>query len=369
MISQYKIKNEDIIPSPALIFNEQAIRSNICRAIEIAGGAERLRPHVKTHKTREIVMMQQEYGISKFKCATIAEAEMLGLCKAADVLLAYPLVGPNVNRFIQLIKSFPETEFSAVVESRRGAELLSEAAADSGVEVSVYLEIDPGLHRTGIAPDDAAVDLYSFLNKKSFINPVGLHCYDGHIHQSDLSDRTSEATECYQTVSWLKQKIEESGMKVQNIVIGGTPAFPIYAQFPDVQLSPGTCFLHDWGYSKAYPEMTFNFGALVITRVISVHPEQSIFTIDIGCKAIASDPVVRGTIIGHPEAEPLFQNEEHWVFRQISGELPAEGTILYVLPSHICPTSALYSKAHIIDGSGVWYKNWKIEARNRRLSI
>ncbi|HAK46183.1 MAG TPA: hypothetical protein DCO79_09745 [Spirochaeta sp.] len=370
MITQFIISNGDKIPSPALIFNEQAIKSNISKAIETAGGPTRLRPHVKTHKTREIVKMQQESGISKFKCATIAEAEMLGLCGAEDVLLAYPLVGPNVDRFIELVKSFTETEFSVVAESRRGAELLSAAAADSGVEIPVYLDLDPGLHRTGIEPGNSAIELYKYISKLPYLKAAGIHCYDGHIHQSELSVRAAAANECYQASLSVQHKIEESGMKAENLVIGGTPAFQIYAQFPDVQLSPGTCFLNDWDYAKNYKDMQFDFAAVVLTRVISVHPEQSCFTIDTGCKAIASDPdSARGLILELPDAQPLYQNEEHWVFKLITNELPEEGQILHVLPTHICPTSALYSQAHIINSKGDWYTNWKIEARNRRLSI
>lgn len=87
---------------------------NIKKMIEIAGGAERLWPHVKTHKMKKMIQIQMEMGITKFKGATIAEAEMSAECGASDVLLAYPLIGPNIGRFLELQKAYPKTRFWAI---------------------------------------------------------------------------------------------------------------------------------------------------------------------------------------------------------------------------------------------------------------
>src|SRR5690606_33818635 len=93
---------------------------------------DRLRPHVKTHKTAELTLLQMEAGIRKFKCATIAEANMLGVCGVPDVLLAYPLVGPKIDRFLGLVQSFPSTRFSAIVDSLTAAQALSETSMLAG---------------------------------------------------------------------------------------------------------------------------------------------------------------------------------------------------------------------------------------------
>src|SRR4051794_8158610 len=103
----YAVRDTSAIYTPALLFYKDLIRQNIDRAIAIAGGAERLRPHVKTHKTREIVQMELAVGITRHKCATIAEAEMLAECGAPDVLLSYNLVGPNCARMAKLVQRYP----------------------------------------------------------------------------------------------------------------------------------------------------------------------------------------------------------------------------------------------------------------------
>src|SRR5690349_16091307 len=96
----YEISDIDELDSPALVFYPERIRENIRVLKTMINDVGRLRPHVKTHKTREAAQLMMEAGISKFKCATIAEAEMLGMVKAPDVLLAYQPVGPKINRLI-----------------------------------------------------------------------------------------------------------------------------------------------------------------------------------------------------------------------------------------------------------------------------
>ncbi len=86
--------------------------------IEIAGGVTWLRPHVKTHKMAEVIKLQMQMGISKFKVATLAEAEMVAGCGAADVLLAFPQVGPNAERFSHLVAAFPGCHFSTWLTTR-----------------------------------------------------------------------------------------------------------------------------------------------------------------------------------------------------------------------------------------------------------
>lgn len=98
MDSRYRIADTSQIITPALVVFRELLEDNLRRMIEIAKRPERLRPHCKTHKTREIARMELELGIVKHKCATFAEAEMLASVGIKDIFLAYNLVGPNVRR-------------------------------------------------------------------------------------------------------------------------------------------------------------------------------------------------------------------------------------------------------------------------------
>src|SRR6188472_2814058 len=103
----YRITNIDAIDSPALVIYKDRVIQNINTAVSMVGDIKRLRPHVKTHKSKEAAQLMMDAGIHKFKCATIAEAEMLAMIHAPDVLLAYQPVGPKLQRFIALIKKYP----------------------------------------------------------------------------------------------------------------------------------------------------------------------------------------------------------------------------------------------------------------------
>src|SRR5438309_3727065 len=105
----YALSDVATVFSPSLVFFPELIRRNIQRVVEMAGSPQRLRPHVKTHKTREIARLLLDAGVTKHKCATIAEAEMRATAGAPDVLIAYPLAGPNLRRLVDLTPKYPHT--------------------------------------------------------------------------------------------------------------------------------------------------------------------------------------------------------------------------------------------------------------------
>ena len=128
MTPWYRVTNLEDVPSPSLLLYPDRIQENIDRMIKMAGGTARLRPHLKTHKLAELVRMQLAAGIDKFKCATIAEAEMAAGAGAPDVLLAYPVVGPNAARYLHLTQRFPGTRFSCLADNASAVIALAEAS-------------------------------------------------------------------------------------------------------------------------------------------------------------------------------------------------------------------------------------------------
>ena len=369
MKSKHWVHNSASLPSPALIFYEDAIVANTLAVIAKTGHPGRLRPHVKTHKTVEICSLQIALGVTKFKCATLAEAQMTAQAGAAEVLVAYPLVGPNIELFLGLIERFPQTKFQAVFDDATMLQALAAGARRRNLAVEVLIDIDAGMHRTGVLPEDADA-LYALAAHTPGVVPGGLHGYDGQNHQSDLAERTAAADKCYRDIQALRTRLGYQGLSVPRVVLGGTPPYAFYAGKDDVEVSPGTCFLHDWGYASKFPDLRFEAAALVLTRVISVNPGQNTFTLDLGHKAIAADPPgARGRLYGLPEdfAQPLFQSEEHWVWQWGVGHLPSIGEEFYVQPTHICPTVNLHARAHVVDATGTWVKDWDVVGRNREI--
>src|SRR5262249_20334366 len=158
-------------------------------------------------------------------------------------------------------------------------------------EVEVLLDIDVGQHRTGIAPCEEAVAFYELTDRLPGLRPGGIHVYDGHNHQESPVEREAAVRTQIEPVLDLRCKLERKGLPVPRLVVGGTPTFPIYARmsFPGLECAPGTCVLHDHGYSAHFPDLAgFTPAALLLTRVIS-RPTPTRMTLDLGYKAVASD--------------------------------------------------------------------------------
>lgn len=372
MNPHYAIRDTSGIFSPALLFYKDLIRRNIARTVELAGDAARLRPHVKTHKTREIVDLEMQAGIRKHKCATIAEAEMLASRDAADVLIAYPLVGPNCGRLARLIQAYPRCRFSVIADHPAGIMALSQALAAQGQKVDVLLDIDVGQHRTGVAPGAEALELYEMIHRAPALTAAGLHVYDGHNHQESLAERQNAARTQIEPVLKLRTALEQKKLPVPRFVVGGTPTFPMHARLdvPGLECSPGTLVLHDHSYSSLFPDLQgLTPAALLLTRVIS-RPTPTRLTLDLGYKAVASDPPAgkRCRLLDVPDYEPILQNEEHFVIETPAADRYRPGDEVFAVPTHICPTVALHRQAYVIE-NGQLAGTWEIAARDRMLSV
>jgi D-threonine aldolase len=364
----YQISNADDVPSPALIFYPDRIEENIRRMIRIAGGTGRLRPHMKTHKCAEVIKLHIAHGITKFKCATIAEAEMVASCGATEVLLAYQPVGPNVHRLCEMIAKMPQTRFATVVDDEAALRTLSETARQQNVAVEVLIDLDCGQHRTGIEPGERAFELYKLICSLPGIHAGGLHAYDGHIHDADVKARAAACEKAFTPVAELRQQIVSAGLPWPRVVAGGTPTFPFHARRADVECTPGTCALWDWGYSTNLPDLDFLHAAVLLTRVVS-KPTGDRLCLDVGHKAVASEmPHPRVYFPDLRDAKPVAHNEEHLVLETPRASEFAVGSVFYGIPWHVCPTVALHSESVVVkDGRAA--AHWNIAARARRLTI
>jgi D-serine deaminase-like pyridoxal phosphate-dependent protein len=366
-VAWYSIENVPEIDSPALLVYPDRVVENIRRMIAMAGNVGRLRPHMKTHKLPEVIKLQLAQGITKFKCATIAEAEMTANCGAKDVMLAHQPIGPKVKRFIELINRFPNTNFSTIADSPEVLQSLSAAALAAKTTLEVLIDVDCGMHRTGIEPSGAA-ELYRMLCSLPGLVPGGLHAYDGHIRSKDPTERANACKAAFIPVRALRDDLIGAGLPVPRVVAGGTPTFPIHARHPDVECSPGTLVFWDAGYGTNCPDMDFLNAALVLTRVVS-KPGGNRLCLDLGHKAIASEnPHPRVLFLNLPDAKAISHSEEHLVVETESADEIELGKCIYGVPWHVCPTVALHAEAVVVR-SGHAQDRWEVTARRRRLSV
>lgn len=366
--SWYALKNIEGIISPALLVYPDRIERNIKTMLDMSKGPDFLRPHIKTHKTAEIIHLQLRQGLYKFKCATLAEAELLAKCRAPDVLLAMQPVGPNIERFFQLMETYPKTRFSALADHPNIVEEMGKRARQKKRPVALWMDVNTGMDRTGILPDETAVGLYLKMYAHSHIEVMGLHTYDGHIGNTDASEREKRCDTAFGSVLSLKNKLASQNIEVPRIVAGGSPTFPFHAQREGVEASPGTTLLWDAGYARLYPEMDFLPAAVLFTRIIS-KPTKGILCTDLGHKWIAPEmPFPRVRFLDKEDWHQKGQSEEHFVIEcENSGAYPI-GDAAYALPVHICPTVAKYAQLLVVV-EGEVTDTWKVAARDQTLSL
>jgi D-serine deaminase-like pyridoxal phosphate-dependent protein len=346
----------------------ERIEENIKKMIAFAGGPKNLRPHIKTHKIAEIIHLQLKYKINKFKCATIAEAELLAICGAKDILFAMQPVGRNISRFFELIEKYPSSNFSTLVDNYNSVNEISKTAKAANKTADVWLDINNGMNRTGIIPDMKAVELFKCIAEDTNMEIKGLHVYDGHIHNSDLEERTKVCNDAFQSVIDLKNAIEKSGLKVDKIVAGGTPTFPIHCKRESVETSPGTSLLWDEGYGANYKDLDFLPAAVLITRVIS-KPKSDYICLDLGHKSVAPEMALpRVKFLNIKNCEQVSQSEEHLVLKTSEADKYTIGDVFYAIPYHICPTVAKYNQVLTVENEKI-SGSWVVAARDNSINI
>lgn len=356
----YALTNESTQDTPALLVYPDRIQQNIDRAIEIAGGVEQIRPHVKTHKMLKVGEMQVASGITHFKCATIAEAEMMAMAGAQDVLIAYQLSEPRIVQLAKLIQDYPATSFSSLVDNQGSANSLVEKFTENS-PAEVFLDIDAGHHRTGIPIGPELDDLIRTMEASPTVTIRGLHVYDGHNTDPSLEKRIALSEAALASVlPYLSQHPD------WELVTGGSPSFGAHCLHQDRRCSPGTFVFWDHGYQQKYPEYGFVYAAVLATRVISKLDDQT-FCLDLGHKHVASEgaaPQIH--LFGTPPYEQVIHSEEHLVLKFDEPMDLGVGEMLYGVPRHICPTVALYDSASVISNH-VEKDQWEVTARNLTL--
>ena len=364
----YLANDVNEITSPSILIYPDRIEANIKKMIDIAGGPDRLRPHVKTHKMSEIIKLQMKYGILKFKCATIAETEMVAGCGAPDILLAVQPVGPNIDRFFKLKQEFKKVKISCIADNEDIIIQLSDMARKTGLETNVWLDINSGMNRTGVIPGEKAARLFKRIMDSPMLIAEGLHVYDGHIHEPDFTKRKLLCNEGFISMTSLVEDLKSDGISPVKIIAGGTPTFPVHASREDIELSPGTLLLWDWGYSSSFSDMDFLHAAVLVTRVIS-KPAKDLLCLDLGHKSVASEmPQPRINFLNIQKYAIINHNEEHMVIRTGEAAKYKTGDLLYGIPWHICPTVDRHDSVYVINDHKLTGQ-WSVEARKRKITV
>ena len=212
----YRVRGLERVLTPALAIYDAAVDHNIEATVRAFGGdPDRWRPHIKTAKAGYVVKKYVKRGIRAMKCATTLELATACEAGAEDALLAYPVVGANAERVREIAAKYRNARVSALIENAAQAE------AWRGSKVGTFVDVNPGMNRTGIDQDGIAAVVNLVCGLPDF---RGLHYYDGHMHIANLDARRAAAHAGYSKLMLIVDALEAAGCAVSEVITSGTPA-------------------------------------------------------------------------------------------------------------------------------------------------
>jgi D-serine deaminase-like pyridoxal phosphate-dependent protein len=281
-------------------------------------------------------------------------------------------MGANARRVREIADQFPGVRISALAENEE------QVRQWRGSRVGVFLDINPGMDRTGIEQthSDVVVQLARAIAGLG-LEFRGLHYYDGHLGGLEMRERIAVAHAGYKRLLKVVNAIERSGMSVPEVITAGTPTLPCSLAFEGFRgagflhrVSPGTVVYCDaTSLSQLPSEYGYQPAVLVLTRVVS-RPRAGIVTCDAGHKAVSADAgVPTCVVVGHSELTPLAPSEEHLPMA-LQGDAtgPQVGEALHLLPRHVCPTVNNFDCALLVQDGEVQAVE-KVSARGREAPL
>lgn len=356
------------LATPALVLDRAALDRNIEKMTRFA--AERglaLRPHAKTHKSADIGKRQIAAGAVGLCCAKLAEAEALAGQGLSDIHLTSPVVTEAaIGRLIGLNGRIQA--LSVVVDNPSNVDRLGQAAAGDGRPLMIFVDIDPGNHRTGVASPGAAVELADRIARSAGLRLGGVQYYCGaEQHIAAYAERRAAIAQRTEYLSNVLAALEAAGHSAPVVTGGGTGSFAIDAELGVLtELQVGSYIFLD----RQYLDCEFSGGDVplfepslwVDSTVISANAVSQV-TIDAGLKALSAEagpPLVAAG--AGPGSSYQYMGDEHGALYPGDTLLPALGDRIALLPPHCDPTVNLYGNYHVLDGDRI-VEIWPVTAR------
>lgn len=357
--------------SPSLVLDLEMLDRNIAEMASFAKAHNvKLRPHSKTHKSADIARRQMEAGALGVCCAKLGEAEALGEAGIQSLHITSPVVTPQaIQRLVEL--NAKVSDLMLVVDHPDNAEALASAAAKAGKPLTVIVDIDPGIHRTGTASPEATVELVQKVANFRSLAYAGVQFYCGsHQHIVDFKERTAQIKERTEYLQGILAKLEEAGLKPGIVTGSGTGTHYIDAKlgvFTELQVGSYVFMDHDYNVCdlRGLDKPTFEQALQIDARVVSANTPGMV-TVDAGLKAMATEKgppmILKGAVEG---STTRFMGDEHLAVIAPKGQpAPKLGDQVVLTPPHCDPTVNLYESFHVVKGDTL-VEIWPVTARGR----
>jgi D-serine deaminase-like pyridoxal phosphate-dependent protein len=335
-------------------------------------GKVNIRPHVKTHKCSKLAKLQIEYGAIGISAAKVSEAEVLINAGINNILITSPVITENkIRHLISCIKKAPET--IVVVDNERNLHDLNEAGQAIQSKINVLIDLDPGIGRTGINPENA-LSFALKIGQFKWLNLIGIQCYAGNLqHINSYEERKSCSLQVMEMASNIVKQFKKSGIPCAILTGTGTGTYDIDVEASEItEIQPGSYTVMDVEYSiigsktESTSFTTFKPAMTLLTTVISSNRKEHV-TVDSGTKSIYFDTKNKPKIISHKGLHydwGGFGDEHGKITADKNGELPKNGEVLELIVPHCDPTINLYDKFYVVN-NGVIEDIWEIDLRGK----
>ena len=359
-----------LLATPALVVELDVLKRNIASmAKRCADAGIALRPHAKSHKCASIAKLQREAGAVGFCCAKLGEAEALTAAGVSDILLTSPIVADQALVRLALLNAAAEG-LMVVIDAPEMVAKIGAAARASGKVLGVVVDLDIGLHRTGIAPENAA-DLALAVAGEEGLSFEGLQAYAGHLmHLGGREERAAKSKAALGLMADVRDELTLRNLPPKILSGGGTGTVDIDPAFGVLtELQGGSYVFMDREYNdvwtKADAAPPFETSLFVQTTVISA-ALPTLCTTDAGLKSFATDagPPVLARGAGPSATYFFFGDEQGGVSCRDVTDRPALGAVLSCVVPHCDPTVNLYDAIHVVEGE-MLVDIWPVEARGR----
>ncbi len=359
--------------TPALVLDLDAFERNLkrmadhCRAAGLG-----LRPHAKTHKSVEIAKRQIAAGAVGICVAKLGEAEAMAEGGIDNILITSPVVkADGIRRVAELNGRIPG--LMVVVDDMGNAEDIARAVEQSGgaEPLKVLVDLDVGLHRTGIAPGDGAATLAEFVAASPGLKFMGLQAYAGHLmHVHDFAERREKSLAAMKMLGDMRDTLRERKISCEILTGGGTGSFDIDPEAGVLtDLQAGSYLFMDTEYNavgqKEEGAQPFETSLTIQTTVVSANTP-GIATTDAGIKSMATDQKEIAIARGAPEGTNyfLFGDEQGGLLYADKDKALKLGDVLNLETPHCDPTVNLYDCYHVVQ-DGTLVDVWPVDTRGR----
>jgi D-serine deaminase-like pyridoxal phosphate-dependent protein len=361
------------LDTPCLLLDLGILEENLEKMQMSANGAnKKLRPHAKTHKCSTLAKKQLEKGAVGVCVAKVSEAEALVNAGVHGVLVTGALaVEQKVKRLTALLPKSPS--LMSVIDHPSNIDLLENSLVSCGQKMDVLVDLDIGLHRTGVSPN-RGLELAELVLASDHLNLKGIQAYAGHVqHMHDYDNRKKASTESLRLAVGVFQQLQNKETHCTILSASGTGTSDIDLFVPELtELQVGSYALMDAEYmaiktadskdlsNRLRPALT------LLTSVVNVSHDTHV-TVDAGLKSLyrdgASPRVVTMEYSGLKY--DWFGDEYGKLSREKRpGLLPQLGTALELVVSHCDPTVNQFDCFHIVRGDDVVDK-WPIDLRGK----